>query len=115
MFSYCININHLDQKVSQYNDGFVNFPKNAYDSCTLYLEQTRPKPYCSNDNLLVWPESERAVNSQDLGLICKSAFRVLFDKEFNFSTFRQFMQSVFAQTCMDKNEKRWFNRLMQHR
>ena len=104
-----------EQKVSAYNDGYVNFPTHIYESCQHYLVKWRPKPFTENDYFFFLPGLQRPVTSQDLLNICRSKFERVIGKSFNFTNFRQYLQTVFCQTCTDENQKKWFNRIMQHR
>ena len=63
----------------------------------------------------IWPESEEAISSGDLLGLCKKQYAKLFpEKDFSFNRYRQFIQTVFAQTCNDDRQKTLFNRIMQH-
>ena len=108
---YCIIL--VGQKASSYNDGYVNYSSKAYKACKHYLEKWRPSS--QSQYMFVSPQSGH-VNSSDLGILCKDIFKKVVDqKDFNFTKFRQYMQTVFMQTCTDPKEKQWFNRVMQHR
>lgn len=101
--------------MSQFNDGFVNFPMAVYISLQKYIQEWRQGPYNNDDVVLVWPETLRPVTSSDLGRICKVVFKgVNNGKDFVFTDFRQYLQSVFAQTCGNDEEKKWFNRVVGH-
>ena len=103
----------VGQKASTYNDGYVNFPKRVYELCLEYIHEFRPDS--TSELVFLWPNNLRPVSSQDLGRICGSVFREIVRKDFVFTDYRQYLQSVFAQTCKDPQEKQWFNRVMQHR
>ena len=91
--------------MSTFNDGYVNFPGQAYEACEVYLKQWRPEYDSDKEHLFVWPDSGRPVTSQDLGKCCKIYFQEINQKDFCFTDFRQFMQSVFAQTSSNPAEK----------
>lgn len=103
------------QKAATYNDGFVNVSSKLYELLSDYLENFR-QPRLSDSERLILKPNGPALTSQELGLICKDIYHLHYkNKDFGFTEFRQHCQTIFAHTCSDELQLKWFNKVMVHR
>lgn len=108
-------VHNVGQKASATNDAVVNFSTDVYEALQRYVSMWRAPAMLQNEKVLLNYKQNVALTSQELGRICGDLFKSVHDKDFCFTDYRKHLQTAFCHTTRNKEEIKWFNRVMEHR